>query len=228
MAALAWLATILRLDAFISPYGTGQIYLTSTSRVGYGLARNRYFPSLFTKTDKNGVPWFSLILGFVFGLIFLLPFPSWHSLVLLVSTASVLMYAGAPLAMGAFRKVLPEANRPYRMPGATVISPLAFIVANLLIYWSGFETIFKLGIAIVIGYLLILMHFSDNPHAPKINWKKSAWLAAYLIGMGLISWTGQFGPYNTQRLPFWWDMLVVAAFSLAIYFWAMNSTLTAE
>jgi amino acid transporter len=228
VAALAWLATILRLDAFISPYGTGQIYLTSTSRVGYGLARNRYFPSLFTKTDKNGVPWFSLILGFVFGLIFLLPFPSWHSLVLLVSTASVLMYAGAPLAMGAFRKVLPEANRPYRMPGATVISPLAFVVANLLIYWSGFETIFKLGIAIVIGYLLILMHFSDNPHAPKINWKKSAWLATYLIGMGLISWTGQFGPYNTQRLPFWWDMLVVAVFSVAIYFWAMYSTLTRE
>jgi amino acid transporter len=226
VAGLAWLAAVLRADAFISPYGTGQIYMTSVSRVGYGLARNRYYPSMFTKTDKNGVPWFSLVLGFLFGLVFLLPFPSWHSLVGLVTSASVLMYAGAPLALGAFRKVLPEASRPYRMPGAVVVAPLAFILANLIIYWSGFEVLWKLGVAIIIGYLLILMHFSDNPHAPKVNWKKSAWLGTYLAGMSLISWVGQFGPENTGRLPFWWDMLVLAAFSLVIYYWAMNSALT--
>jgi amino acid transporter len=226
VAGLAWLAAVLRLDAFISPYGTGQIYMTSTSRVGYGLARNRYYPSMFTKTDKNGVPWFSLVLGFVFGLVFLLPFPSWHSLVGLVTSASVLMYAGAPLAMSAFRKVLPDANRPYRMPGAAVIGPLAFIVANLIIYWSGFEVLWKLGVAIIIGYLLILMHFSDNPHAPKINWRNSAWLGGYLVGMGLISWFGQFGPENTGRLPFWWDMGVVVVFSLVIYYWALASCLS--
>jgi amino acid transporter len=220
---LGWLAATLRTDAFISPYGTGQIYVTSASRVGYGLARNRYYPSLFIKTDKNGVPWFGLITSFLFGLVFLLPFPSWHSLVSLVTSASVLMYAGAPLALGAFRKVLPDAVRPYRMPGAVVIAPIAFVVANLIIYWSGFETLWKLGVAIIIGYLMILMHFSDNPHAPKINWRNSAWLGAYLIGMGIISWQGQFGPENTFRLPFWWDMLTVTVFSLAIYYWALYS-----
>jgi amino acid transporter len=226
VVGLGWLAIVLRLDAFVSPYGTGQIYVTSTSRVGYGLARNRYYPSAFTKTDKNGVPWYSLIISFLFGLVFLLPFPSWHALVGLVTSASVLMYAGAPLALGAFRKHLPDAERPYKMPGAAVVAPIAFIVANLIIYWSGFEVLWKLGIAIILGYILIMMHFSDNPHAPKINWKRSAWLGAYLVGMGLISWQGQFGPQNSGRLPFWWDMGLVAVFSLAIYFWAMNSTLT--
>jgi amino acid transporter len=219
-----WVGAVLRVDAFISPYGTGQMYQTSTSRVGYGLGRNRYYPSLFTKTDKNGVPWFSLIISFVFGLVFLLPFPSWHSLVGLVSSASVLMYAGAPLSLGAFRKVLPDANRPYRLPGAFVLAPLAFIFANLIIYWSGFETLWKLGVAIIAGYLLILMHFSDNPHAPKINWSKSAWLGAYLLGMGIISWQGQFGPENTFRIPFWYDMGIVAVFSLVIFYWALYSS----
>ena len=38
LIGLGWLATILRIDAFISPFGTGLIYLTSTSRVTYGLA----------------------------------------------------------------------------------------------------------------------------------------------------------------------------------------------
>ena len=111
------LAVVLRIDAFVSPFGTGLIYQTSSSRVGYGLGRNRYFPQVFTKVDKNGVPWVSLLVAFVAGLFFLLPFPSWHSLVGLVTGASVLMYAGAPLAMGAFRRQVPEADRPYRVPG---------------------------------------------------------------------------------------------------------------
>ena len=41
--------------------------------------------------------------------------------------------------------------------------------------------------------------------------------------MGLISWFGQFGPENTGRLPFWWDMGLVVVFSLAIYYWAASS-----
>ena len=115
--ALGWLATLLRIDAVVSPFGTGLIYVTSTSRVGYGLARNRYYPQVFAKVDERGIPWVSLIFAFLFGLVFLLPFPSWNSLVG-VTSASVLMYAGAPLSLGAFRRQVPEAERPYRLPGA--------------------------------------------------------------------------------------------------------------
>ncbi len=116
VVGLGWLAIILRLDAFISPFGTGLIYQTSTSRVGYGLGRNRYYPQIFTRVDRNGVPWFSLIIAFLLGLVFLLPFPSWHSLVGLVTSASVLMYAGAPLSLSAFRGQVPDAS--LALPGA--------------------------------------------------------------------------------------------------------------
>ena len=227
---LGWLAIILRLDAFISPFGTGLIYQTSTSRVGYGLGRNRYYPQIFTRTDRNGVPWFSLIIAFLFGLVFLLPFPSWHSLVSLVTSASVLMYAGAPLSLGAFRRQVPDASRPYRMPAATVLAPLAFILANLIIYWSGFEVLWKLGICIVIGYVVIGLFMAYDQNRPPLDWKSAQWLPVYLIGMGIISWQGQYSgtsekhplaPTNTFHIPFWWDMLVVAVFSLVIYYWAM-------
>ena len=213
-------ATFLRIDAFVSPFGTGLIYQTSTSRVGYGLARNRYFPQIFQKTDANGVPWVSLIFAFLFGLVFLLPFPSWHSLVSLVTLASLLMYAGAPLSLGAFRRQVPEAERPYRLPFGTVLAPTAFCAANLLIYWGGFETVWKLGICIVIGYLLIGISMAFDKQRPPLDWKSSQWLPVYLIGVGIISWQGQFGPDNTFRIPFWWDLLIVIAFSLVIYFWA--------
>jgi amino acid transporter len=217
---LGLLATILYIDAFISPFGTGLMYQTSTSRVGYGLARNRYYPQVFQRTDANGVPWISLIFAFLFGLVFLLPFPSWHSLVGLVTSASVLMYAGAPLSLGAFRKTVPEVERPYRMPGATFLGPIAFAIANLIIYWSGFETIWKLGICLVIGYVLISIAMAYDPQRPPLDWKSAQWLPVYMLGMGVISWQGQFGPDNTGRLPFWWDMLTVAVFSVIIYFWA--------
>jgi amino acid transporter len=226
IVGLAWLATILRIDAFISPSGTGLIYTTGTSRVGYGLARNRYFPQMFGKVDSRGVPWFGLIAAFVIGLFFLLPFPSWHSLVGLITGASVLMYAGAPLSMAAFRGQVPEAERPYRMPFAAVLGPLAFIVADLLIYWSGFQVIWKLGVVLVIGYVLIAIFMAFDKSRPPLDWKSAQWLPVWLIGMGIISWQGQYSggavaaPVNTGNLPFWWDMLVVAVFSLAIYLWA--------
>ncbi len=231
---LAWLATLLRIDAVISPAGTGLIYQTSTSRVGYGLARNRYFPQFFARVDNNGVPWVSLIFAFVFGLVFLLPFPSWKALVGLVTSASVLMYAGAPLSLGAFRRQVPEANRPYSIPGAAVLAPIAFIIANLIIYWSGLEVIWKLGIVLVIGYVLISIAMAFDKDRPPLDWKSAQWLPVYLIGMGIISWLGQYSggavksPVNTNTIPFWWDMVVVAGFSLIIYYWAQATRLPRE
>jgi amino acid transporter len=234
IVGLSWLAFLLRLDAIVSPSGTGLIYNTSSSRVGYGLGRNRYFPQVFTKVDKNGVPWVSLIVAFVAGLFFLLPFPSWHALVGLVTAASVLMYAGAPLSMGALRRTVPDADRPYRVPVAVVFGPLAFIIANLLIYWSGLEVIWKLGIVLVIGYVIIGIAMAFDQNRPPLDWKSAVWLPVYLIGMGIISWQGQFSggavaaPVNTNNIPFWWDMVIVAAFSLVIYFWAMFTRLPRE
>jgi amino acid transporter len=225
---LAWLATILRLDAFISPSGTGLVYQTSTSRIGYGLARNRYYPQVFARVDRNGVPWISLILAFVLGLVFLLPFPSWSSLVGLVTSASVLMYAGGPLSLGAFRLQVPEASRPYRMPGAIWLSPVAFIIATMIIYWSGFQIVWKLGVVLVIGYVIIGIFMAYDKERPPLDWKSAVWLPVYLIGIGIISWQGQYGPDNTNRIPFGLDFLVVAVFALIIYFWALASRLPRE
>ena len=234
LGGVAWLAHILRIDAFVSPSGTGLIYTTGTSRVSYGLARNRYFPQIFGRVSSNGIPWVGLIAAFIIGLFFLLPFPSWHSLVGLITGASVLMYAGAPLSVGAFRRQVPDANRPYRMPAAWLLAPAAFVVADLLIYWSGFEVIWKLGVVLIIGYVIIGICMAFDPQRPPLDWKSAIWLPAWLIGMGIISWQGQYSgsgdahplpPTNTGHIGFWWDILVVVVFSVVIYLWAMRTKL---
>jgi len=230
LVGLGWLAGILYLDAVISPGGTGLIYTTATSRVSYGLARNGYAPKLFTRTDARGVPWFGLLMSFATGVICFLPFPSWHKLVGFITSASVLMYAGAPLAYGVFAAKLPNRDRPYRLPGGKLISPLSFVVANLIIYWAGWDTLWRLGVAIVLGYVLLGAYAwyairKELPDAPRLDFRAAQWLPVHLLGMGLISWQGGFG--GQGNIALWWDILLIAVFSIGIYYWAMATASTA-
>jgi amino acid transporter len=228
LVSIGWLATILYADAIISPAGTGLIYTTGSSRVSYGLSRNGYIPTPFEWTNDRGVPWVGLIAAFVAGCICFLPFPSWQSLVGLITSASVLMYAGAPLSLGVFRRRLPDAERPYRLPAAEVLCPLAFIVSNFIIMWATWQTVWKLGIAILIGYVILIGNraLGLNDRAPHLKWRSASWLPVYLVGMGIISYLSTFGGRGDLKL--WWDMAVVAAFSLVIYYWALAVALPAD
>jgi amino acid transporter len=198
--------------------------------VSYGLSRNGYVPSIYENLNDRAVPWFGLITAFVVGGIAFLPFPSWQSLVGLITSASVLMYAGAPLSFGVFRNRLPDAHRPFRLPGGLIISPLAFVVANLIILWSGWTTDWKLGVAILIGYVILIVNrvLNLNPTVPVLDWKAAQWLPVYLVGLGVIVYVSDYGPMSDPWIPLWWDIAAVAVFSLVIYFWAMTVALTSE
>ncbi len=239
VAGLAWLAWILRLDAVVSPSGTGLIYITSASRVSYGLSRNGYIPNAFEKTTRNTkVPLIAVAVAFVFGILFLLPFPSWYRLVTAVTTSAVLMYCGAPLALGALRKSKPELRRPYLLPMGGVLAPLAFVFGNFIIYWAGWSTITAVYAGLVIGFILIgaSYAFKLNPNRPKLDWAAAVWVFPWLIGMGILCYFGNFGAggmiggtgiFKTVwngadgMIPLWWDLVIVAAWSLFIYYMAI-------
>ena len=243
VAGLAWLAWVLRLDAVISPGGTGLIYLTSASRISFGLSKNGYVPQTFEHTHtRTKIPVFGVIISAVIGLLFLLPFPSWSHLVGIVTAASVLMYAAAPLALGALRASKANLPRSYLLPAAKILAPVAFIGANFIVYWSGWSTVSTLMLVVIIGYVLMLisagLHLND--HLPRIDWGASIWLFPYLVGMALISYFGSFGQGGmfgavgvfknyliggNGDLPLWWDLLVLAVFSLVIYFVAIANRL---
>jgi amino acid transporter len=234
LVSLGWLAKVLYFDAVVSPLGTGLIYTAAGSRVSYGLARNNYFHNVFGMLNARKVPAMGVIVTFVVGCICFLPFPSWQSLVGLITAASVLMYAGAPLSLGAFRKRLPDANRPYRLPGAAVISPASFVVASWIIMWSGWETNWKLGVLIVLGCLIIFNRDMDREH---MNPRSAVWLPVYLVGMGTITYFSTFSGRATQThtlggtsglAPVIWALAVSAVFALVIYYWAISVSLSAE
>jgi amino acid transporter len=230
LVSIGWLAWIVYADAVISPAGTGLIYTTGSSRVSYGLSRNGYVPTPFEWVNESGVPWVGLIGAFVTGCICFLPFPSWQSLVGLITSASVLMYAGAPLSLGAFRRRLPDADRPYEVPAAAFMAPFGFIISGLVILWSGWDTDWKLGVAILIGYAILGVSrvFNLNDKSPHLHWRAASWLPAYLVGLGIIVYFSNFGPLDNPVFGDWTGILVTAVFSLVIYYWAMQVALPSE
>lgn len=245
VAGLAWLAWIIRIDAVVSPGGTGLVYMTAASRLSFGLSKNGYVPKQFESTHpRTKIPVVGVIVTAIVGLLFLLPFPSWATLVDIATGASVLMYAGAPLALGAFRKTKPHLPRSYRLPGAPVLAPVAFVLANFIVYWSGWNTVSLLMAVLLVGYLIVALSVSLglNDKLVNLDWGAAVWLLPYLVGTTLISYFGNFGKGGifglavTAKdvvggqgdLPFWWDMLVLAVFSLAIYLVAVWRCLPKE
>jgi amino acid transporter len=230
LVGLGWLAWIIYADAVISPAGTGLIYTTGSSRVSYGLSRNGYVPTPFEWVNERGVPWVGLIAAFVTGCICFLPFPSWQSLVGLITSASVLMYAGAPLSLGAFRRRMPDADRPYRLPAAGFMAPFGFVISGLVILWSGWDTDWKLGVAILIGYAILGISrvFNLNDKSPHLHWRSASWLPAYLVGLGIIVYVSNFGPLSSPWFGDWTGIGVTAVFSVIIYYWAMQVALPSE
>lgn len=222
-----WLAVILIIDAVISPSGTALVYIASTARLSYALGQDDALPSGLARLNRKGVPVVSIIIAFIAGELFFLPFPSWAALVQILTAATSIMYAFAPVSLAALHARDPDRPRPYQMPWPKVLNPAGFCIANLLVYWSGFTTVWKLLLLIFAGRVLFEYKLrTADVRRRDIDWKASSWIWPWLIGMTLISILGRFGGDNV--LPEWIDILVVIGFSLAIFYYAVAVAMAPE
>jgi amino acid transporter len=239
-AGLGWLSTLLIIDSVVSPAGTGLVYMGTSSRLSYGLGRNGYFPRSISRISARGVPVVSIIICFIVGMLVFLPFPSWSGLVGLVTSATVIMYAMAPLSLAGLRRTDPDRPRAYRLPAAKLLCPLAFVFANCIVYFAGFSTIFWLYVLIAIGFIGFAVYQISLPSERRtiIDWRAAQWILPWLVGLIIVSWLGRYDGdpptvfgvtlLATKHLPNWVDLGVLAVFSLAIYYWAVAVTMPAE
>jgi amino acid transporter len=239
-AGLGWLSTLLIIDSVVSPAGTGLVYMGTSSRLSYGLGRNGYFPRSISRISARGVPVVSIVICFIVGMLVFLPFPSWSGLVGLVTSATVIMYAMAPLSLAGLRRTDPDRPRAYRLPAAKLLCPLAFVFANCIVYFAGFSTIFWLYVLIAIGFIGFAVYQISLPRERRtiIDWRAAQWILPWLVGLIIISWLGRYDGdpptvfgvtlLATKHLPNWVDLGVLAVFSLAIYYWAVAVTMPAE
>jgi amino acid transporter len=232
LIGLGWLATLLYIDAIVSPADTGLVYTTVTGRLSYAMAKNGNAPRVLARTTVRGVPLISLILTFVVGLIVFLPFPSWQQLVGFITSATVLSFGSGPIVLAAMRREIPDHERPFRLPFGDVIPFIAFFAANMIVIWAGWDKNWRLFVAVLIGFVLLaIFRLTDKASMPDMNWRAGSWALPWFGGLALISYLSTFpSPRkgNTATIPFGWDFVVVLVLSAFVYWLALATRLPRE
>lgn len=232
IAGLNWLAVMVFIDAVISPADTGLIFAALTPRLSYSQGRVGNAPRGLTKLNTKGVPWVGIIIMFVVACFMFLPFPAWSKMVDFITSGTVLSFGTGPVVVGAMRRQLPDQHRSYRLPGGDVIPFLGFLCANLIVYWTGWETNWKLFAAVAIGYIVLVGHYvftRDRSQIPPLRFKAGWWVLLWLGGLTLCSWFGHYeGGMDLGFFHFGWGELVVAIFTLIVYIVAVSNRLTSD
>lgn len=224
---VAWLLKLLYIDATISPSGAGLIYVTSTARILYAMGQIGYLPKFLTYLNKQNFPVAAIIVNFCIGMFLFLPLPGWQAMVSFLVSGMVLSYAIGPIALICLRYELPNEKRFFRLPAANVLCFIAFYFCNLISYWTGWDTIYKLSIAMLVGvaFFMIALYRKKLP-SNHLGLKSASWIVPYLGGLVLISYLGAFG--GKQVIPFGWDFLVIAIFSSVILLLAVKCRIAVD
>jgi amino acid transporter len=230
-AGIGWLgtwATILIVDAGISPSATGWVYLGTSGRTNYGLSVNGSLPKAFQRPNRWHIPWLSMVVAAVIGCIFFIPAPSWYKLVGFISSATALTYIMGGVGTMVLRRYAPQLHRPYRLPMAWVLAPIGYLAAWMVVYWSGYATLVQVYGAVFLGLPLFVWYYARNK-----GWFDSSgkmWTAQIMSLVFLASWIYiQYGggwllrvappaPNAWGFVTYWIAMLAdVAFFCLALW-----------
>lgn len=210
-----WFVKALYFDACVSPYGTALVQAMSTSRIAYAMSQNGYLPNYFMHTNKNGIPIRAIFLNTAIGFLFFLPFPSWQHMVGFLVSCLVLGYVVGPLSL---MVLVRQRADLFHLPKMLVhaLCLFAFIICNCLIYWSGWQVVFKILILFMIGYgMLIIIMLRHDALKKSLRIKRGSWIILYLFGMGVVSYCGSFGGHH--QLAFGFDLIALTVFSTSIY-----------
>jgi amino acid transporter len=222
-----WLAKVLLVDAVISPAGTGVVYVATSARLSYALGEEREMPAVLAKTSKKGVPVVSILLAALVGCLAFGPFKSWAGLVSVVSSTTSIMYGFGPVSLAALHKIDAQRPRTYRVPAPKVVLPAAFISANLITYWGGFETTWKLATAMAIGLVIFTIGAVRAKTGVQRMIRSALWILPWMCGHVVLGYFGRYGG-GTNDIPMWIDIVIVSGFSLGIFYLGVARALSPE
>ncbi len=209
LLGLGLVAGLLLFDAAFSPFGTTLVYTAATSRILFGMALNNHLPPFFLKLNRHKIPYVTLYINFLVGCLSFLPFPGWQKMVAFLSSASILSYGAGPICLLAMRKLQPTLHRPFKLSWSLACSHIAFFVCNLMLYWCGFSTIWKLCLALGVALMISLVYQRKS----LFDCSRSLyWFLAYMGTLLAFSYVGSFGGLGLLKFP--GDILVILPFSI--------------
>lgn len=216
---LTWLSWTLIADSMISPSGSGIVFTAANARNVFGLAKNGFFPSWLTGLNARGVPARALAINFVIGLAYLLPLPSWHSIISVTGSIAAFTFQIGAVSLIAFRRS-GLTRQDTRLRGMTVVAPVAFVVSSLVIFWVSWTEL-RIAMAITVIGVFVYVAVWLRSGRPAGQLSGGNWLVVYLAGITVFSALGSFD--GAELVPAPWDSVVVAVFALAVYGWGVRS-----
>ena len=225
---IGWMATLLYIDAYVSPGGTGLMYVTGGSRILYAVGDMNAGPRWLMLLNKAKAPWLAVLIMWAAGVVFLLPFPAWQLMVNYITSITVLTYGLGPIVLLVMRRNQPELHRPFRLWGAEILAPIAFICSNWIIYWTGFKADSFLFGLVVAGFVIYALYYYLVAKKPPedFGWRYIAWLLPWFGGMWILSALSDVGG-GYDLLAFWPGVIAVAIWSLIVIALALRSALPA-
>ncbi len=222
---LNFIAILLYIDSFVSPSGTGIIYVATSSRMLYALSRNKYMPSfLQVLNPQTKSPRYAVLGTLVVSFIFMFLFHGWAHIVGVISVATIIAFIPGPIALGGLRRVAPDAPRIFKLPFAKVVSPAAFAVISLLLYWAKWPLNGEM-IELLLCTLVVYFYYQHKQGWPNFAKQLNAawWLIVYFIGMILIAKFGgqEFG--GTGAMSALTANIITVVFAILIYWWAVRT-----
>ncbi|MEM3192002.1 MAG: APC family permease [Candidatus Micrarchaeaceae archaeon] len=198
---------LLVIGAVISSAATLGVFTGTSARSLYGMSKMNYFPELFSRIHpKLQTPWVSIVLTFIMGALFLLPFPSWYALVGINATFTVYSYLSVGITNVVLRKTSPDLKRPYRTPFLSVLGPAGFIIASMLVYFSGWSVVSFLVLIVNGGLpLFVLSPYGRKVFGIKLNtaiiFSVVYWILLIVLGVLFI--------YSLLSFPYYWVLFSV-------------------
>ncbi len=209
-----WLLPLLYFGAIIAPLAAGLMYCSSAARSLYGMSKNGYLPKFFQKISPQGNPRNAIFVNFVLGLCLFAPLPGWNNMVAFLTSLLAITYAVGPICLLSLRSQAPTQSRPFKLPMVRLWAFVSFYICTLLAYWSGWAILSKMGIAIVVGFILLLIFRCATHRSISLNFRESLWVWPYFIGLMLLSYVGDYG--GIHLFAFSTNMILLAIFCLII------------
>ena len=178
---LGWLAMLLKIDAAVSPSGTGFMYIGACTRMLTAMSREGQLPKGFSVLHpKYHMSHRSLIANTIIAMILFAVFKTWVGLVVVVSTFHIISYLAGPIAVGKLRITMPNDKRIFSLPFQWLICPVLFIVLSILFVFAGYHN--DLWITIICIAFQALYLFINYRGAELIKAiSRSAFLPIWLI-----------------------------------------------
>ncbi len=216
-------AVLLSITAIVATSAAGLVYSTSAARTLYGLSANRQLPEFLQKVTTRGIPAQAVMVNFVVGMIFFLPFHGWFAMAQFMSSIIALSYLTGPVCCLCLRYQLPDYKRVFRVPFVEIWCFLAFYICTCIVFWTGWHVVSKFGLALTASFLLFLIYriFSNRPRGVIMNWHASVWMWPYLVGLNVLSYYGSFGG-GKGVIGMGWDFVFLAMLSGGSLFLAVK------